>query len=76
MCIRDSVNSGIENGNFEVARDEILHQLDLCRKGEITDAELESARKTPVSYTHLDVYKRQCRCWDCSPKQPAGMTAT
>ena len=43
------VNSGIENGNFEVARDEILHQLDLCRKGEITDAELESARKTLVN---------------------------
>ncbi len=43
------VNSGIENRNFEVARDEILHQLDLCRKGEITDAELESARKTLVN---------------------------
>ena len=43
------VNSGIENKNFEVARDEILHQLDLCRKGEITDAELESARKTLVN---------------------------
>ena len=42
-------NSGIENRNFEVARDEILHQLDLCRKGEITDAELESARKTLVN---------------------------
>lgn len=43
------VGSGIENRNFEVARDEILHQLDLCRKGEITDAELESARKTLVN---------------------------
>ena len=43
------VNYGIENRNFEVARDEILHQLDLCRKGEITDAELESARKTLVN---------------------------
>ena len=43
------VGSGIENRNFEVARDEILHQLDLCRAGEITDAELESARKTLVN---------------------------
>lgn len=40
------VNSGIENANFEVARDEILHQLDECRAGALTDAELDTARKT------------------------------
>lgn len=40
------VNSGIENANFAVARDEILHQLDECRAGALTDAELETARKT------------------------------
>ena len=43
------VNSGIENRNFEIARDEILHQLELCRQGEITEVELDSARKTLVS---------------------------
>lgn len=40
------VSSGIENKDFETARDEILHQLELCRDGEITDAEIEAARGT------------------------------
>lgn len=40
------VNSGIENKDFETARDEILRQLDACRAGDITDAEIESASKT------------------------------
>lgn len=43
------VNSGIENRNFEVARDEILHQMEVCRTGGITESELESARKTLVN---------------------------
>ena len=42
------VSSGIESDKFEVARDEILRQLDACRAGEISDEELESARR------HLD----------------------
>ena len=40
------VNSGIENKDFETARDEILRQLDACRAGDITDAEIDAARKT------------------------------
>ena len=40
------VSSGIQNRNFDAARDEILHQLEECRSGGITDAELETARKT------------------------------
>ena len=40
------VNSGIENRDFETARDEILRQLDACRAGDITDAEIDAARKT------------------------------
>ena len=40
------VNSGIENKDFETARDEIVRQLEACRAGDITDAEIESARKT------------------------------
>ena len=39
---------------FRVARDEILHQLDLCRKGEITDAELESANPLVNGWRMLD----------------------
>ncbi len=40
------VNSGIENDKFTVARDEILRQLDACREGDITDAEIDGARRT------------------------------
>lgn len=40
------VNSGIENDKFAVARDEILRQLDVCREGDITDAEIDGARRT------------------------------
>ena len=43
------VGSGIEFANYEVARDGILHQLDLCKQGEITENELESARKYLLS---------------------------
>lgn len=40
------VNSGIENDKFEVTRDEILHQLALCQADDLTDDEIESARRT------------------------------
>ena len=40
------VNSGIENDAFETARDEILRQLQLCKDGDISPDEIESARKT------------------------------
>ena len=43
------VGSGIEFSNYEVARDGILHQLDLCKQGEITADELESARSYLLS---------------------------
>lgn len=43
------VNSGIENRDFATARDESLRQLDACRQGDITEPELESARKTLVT---------------------------
>ena len=32
-------------------------------------------RWTPVSYTHLDVYKRQDLCWRLSATVPVGLTA-
>lgn len=37
------VDSGVERGNIGKAKDEILHQLDEIRNGNITDAEYESA---------------------------------
>lgn len=38
------VSSGVDMDKYEVAKGEILHQLELCREGEITGEELESAR--------------------------------
>ena len=38
------VSSGIEPGNLETARTEILAQLDAVRRGEFTDEELRAAR--------------------------------
>lgn len=43
------VSSGIEFADYEVAKEGILHQLDLCRQGEITQQELESARSYLIS---------------------------
>lgn len=40
-----SVSSGIENSNFETARDEILRQLAQMQDG-LTEDELEGARRT------------------------------
>lgn len=42
------VSSGIEFDKYQQARDEILHQLDKTRKGEIEDWELEGARRIMV----------------------------
>ena len=43
------VDSGIEFSNYQVALDGILHQLELCKQGQITEEELESARTHLVS---------------------------
>lgn len=43
------VGSGIEFEQYEVAREGILQQLDLCKQGEITVEELESARSYLLS---------------------------
>lgn len=43
------VDSGIEFSNYQLALDGILHQLELCKQGQITEEELESARTHLVS---------------------------
>lgn len=43
------VSSGIEFDKLDAARDEILAQLDSVRRGEITDDELRSAKKSIAS---------------------------
>ena len=42
------VSSGIEFGQYQQARDEILAQLEAVRRGEIEDWELEGARRTLI----------------------------
>ena len=44
-----TVSSGIDTGNYEKARDEILRQLEACRAGEITQAELRAAQEAICS---------------------------
>lgn len=43
------ISSGIEFDKYEIARDGILHQLELCQRGDITQEELESARNYLIS---------------------------
>lgn len=43
------VSSGIETGNYAVARDEIMRQLEACCDGEITEQELEAAKQAICS---------------------------
>lgn len=42
------VASGIENENFEITKNEIVHQLDEIRRDGVTAAELDGARRTLI----------------------------
>ncbi len=44
-----TVSSGIDEGNFETAKAEILRQLQLTAEGDITDAELTAAKQAILS---------------------------
>lgn len=48
------IQSGIEQNNFEKAKNEILNQLEIMKKGEFTDEELESSKKA-LSDAYLGV---------------------
>ena len=43
------VSSGIEASNYDRAREEIFRQLDACVRGDVTDEELENARRALLS---------------------------
>lgn len=43
------ISSGIESDQFQTAHDEILRQLDACRRGEISDYEFSSAKRYLLS---------------------------
>lgn len=59
------VSSGIEFEKYQQARDEILAQLEACRRGEITRDELEGARRIVMTalYTTLDSQSRLSDYW-------------
>ena len=44
-----TVSAGIDAEKEDVARQEILHQLQLCREGEITPQELQAAKEAVLS---------------------------
>ncbi len=44
-----TVSSGIEAKNYDIAQEEILRQLEACARGEITEEELECARRSLLS---------------------------
>lgn len=59
------VSSGIEFDKYDQAREEILHQLEQIRSGEIEEWELEGARRTLIGgyLTMLDEQGRQEEFW-------------
>lgn len=59
------VSSGVEFSNFQRAREEILAQLEACKMGEITQEELESARRSVIGSlrTTLDAQGRLEDYW-------------
>lgn len=50
-----AVNSGINVGNCEKTKTEILRQLDLMKSGEITDSEITDAKKA-LANSYMEVY--------------------
>jgi len=59
------VSSGIEFEKYQQARDEILAQLEACRRGEITVDEMEGARRIVITalQTTLDSQPRMADYW-------------
>lgn len=44
-----TVNAGIDSDKCDVVKQEVLHQLQLCREGEISEAELTAAKEAILS---------------------------
>ena len=59
------ISSGIEFDKYQQARDEILAQLEACRRGEITSDELEGARRIVITAldSTLDSQSRLADYW-------------
>ena len=59
MCIRDRVYT-IPVGDMTGA---IFYNKEMWKEAGLTEADIPQTWDEPVSYTHLDVYKRQGRTW-------------
>ena len=70
------ISSGIEFDKYQQARDEILAQLEACRRGDITADELEGARRIVITalQTTLDSQNRMADYW--LGQAAAGLTET
>ena len=77
------VSAGISPSKYDAATEEIFNQLDKCRRGEITEEELEAARKYVASSLRegadeasvLDSYwlARRMDGTDCTPEELAAL---
>ena len=64
MCIRDRINIGGEESKGGIAPSELIETAKAV-------SGLENVRIRAVSYTHLDVYKRQDRERGCQVPCPS-----
>ena len=62
MCIRDRVCASV----FKLGSGNIEQTLSCAIRDQMNEAEQILAGVTAVSYTHLDVYKRQARICSAS----------
>ena len=60
MCIRDSIVGAVESSGYG-AKPKDDHQNTTAEKSQVSTAQAvyKGMKQRPVSYTHLDVYKRQ-----------------
>ena len=63
MCIRDSPGIYELNGRLNTVRELVNESQGLTGDAFLNRAVLYRQREDPVSYTHLDVYKRQEYGW-------------
>ena len=64
------VNEAREHAAREVSQQEIVRNAEREAESVIEDARMREREVRPVSYTHLDVYKRQA--WRRSPRPTTG----
>ena len=61
MCIRDRYYGDIVRSNNKGVAGSFFYDIAIDPNGGNNPTRCGNANNTPVSYTHLDVYKRQIR---------------